>query len=150
MPLDGVDRALRAAYALLAIAAGARALVQLATDPGRAPLAYTLSAVAACVYGLIAATIARPERRRIAIAACALELAGVLLVGALTLADPGLFPDDTVWSGFGSGYGFVPLLLPPLALWWLLRAVRPHPATGSAAAQAGAPPNPTSLPSGSR
>lgn len=121
MPLDGAGRALRAAYVLLVIAAGARALVQLATDPGRAPLAYALSAVAACAYGLIAATIARPERRRVAIAACALELAGVLLVGALTLADPGLFPDDTVWSRFGGGYGFVPLLLPPLALWWLLR-----------------------------
>lgn len=140
MPLDGAGRALRAAYAILALAAGARALVQLATDAGAAPLAYALSAVAAVVYGLIAATIAKPERRSFTIAACGVELAGVLVVGALTVADPALFPDDTVWSWFGRGYGFVPLVLPPLALWWLLRAPQP----------AGGPPKPISLPSGSR
>jgi len=140
MALDGPGRVLRAAYAILALAAGARALVQLGTDAGEAPLAYALSALAAVVYGLIAATIASPERRGLTIAACSLELAGVLAVGALTVADPALFPDDTVWSWFGRGYGFVPLVLPPLALWWLLRAP----------AQDGGPPKPISLPSGSR
>jgi len=29
------------------------------------------------------------------------------------------FPDATVWTGFGSGYGFVPLVLPFVGLWWL-------------------------------
>jgi hypothetical protein len=24
-----------------------------------------------------------------------------------------------VWSGFGAGYGYVPLVLPFLGLWWL-------------------------------
>jgi hypothetical protein len=34
-----------------------------------------------------------------------------------------------VWSGFGSGYGFVPLLLPMVGLWWLYRTrARPLPA----------------------
>ena len=31
----------------------------------------------------------------------------------------GAFPDKTVWSHFGSGYGFVPLVLPVLGLLWL-------------------------------
>jgi hypothetical protein len=33
--------------------------------------------------------------------------------------DPVAFPDDTVWSGFGRGYGYVPLALPVLGLLWL-------------------------------
>lgn len=40
-------------------------------------------------------------------------------VGLLTLADPGAFPDETVWSSFGQGYGFLPLVLPLAALAWL-------------------------------
>jgi hypothetical protein len=31
------------------------------------------------------------------------------------------FPDATVWSDFGQGYGYVPLILPIVGLWWLLR-----------------------------
>jgi hypothetical protein len=31
------------------------------------------------------------------------------------------FPHETVWSLFGRGYGFVPLLLPILGLVWLYR-----------------------------
>jgi hypothetical protein len=46
----------------------------------------------------------------------------VLLIGTLTLFDRSLFPDATVWSDFGRGYGFVPLALPILGLLWL-RAV---------------------------
>ena len=33
-------------YVLFTVAAGARSIVQLAIDPGRAPLAYSLSVVA--------------------------------------------------------------------------------------------------------
>jgi hypothetical protein len=43
----GFGRVLVAVYPLFALAAGARALVQLATAPSRAPVAYVLSAVAA-------------------------------------------------------------------------------------------------------
>ena len=39
------------------------------------------------------------------------------------------FPDASVWSDYGSGYGFVPVLIPVLALWWLLRTQR-GPAAG--------------------
>jgi hypothetical protein len=47
------------------------------------------------------------------------ELVGVLVVGTLTVVVDGLFPDQTVWSTYGSGYGFIPLVLPVLGLWRL-------------------------------
>jgi hypothetical protein len=51
------------------------------------------------------------------------ELVGVLAVGIISLAVPHLFPDATVWSDFGQGYGYIPAVLPLLGLWWL-RATR--------------------------
>ena len=51
-------------------------------------------------------------------------MVGVLVVGAASLLLPGVFPDDTVWSGFGSGYFFIPLVLPALGLWWILHVHR--------------------------
>ena len=50
-----------------------------------------------------------------------IELIGVLAVGTLSIFDKVAFPDDTVWSGYGSGYGYVPLVLPFIGLWWLHR-----------------------------
>ncbi|MGY5884988.1 hypothetical protein [Modestobacter lacusdianchii] len=117
----GPGRVLVALYGVFALAAGARAAVQLATQFDEAPLAYLLSAVAALVYVLATIGLARGGRggRRTAVLACSVELAGVLVVGTLSLVDPAAFPDSTVWSGYGSGYGFVPLLLPVLGLLWL-------------------------------
>ena len=118
---SGPGRVLLAVYLIFAVAAGARALVQITTKFGDAPLAYLLSALAAAVY--IAATIglARGGRtgRLIALTSCTIELVGVLVVGTLSLADKVAFPDETVWSGYGSGYGYVPLVLPVIGLWWL-------------------------------
>jgi hypothetical protein len=34
---------------------------------------------------------------------------------------PDTFPEATVWSGYGIGYGLVPLVLPVLGLAWLRR-----------------------------
>ena len=118
---SGPGRVLVALYGVFALAAGARAAVQLATRFDEAPLAYLLSAVAAVVYAVATAGLVRGGRqgRRTAMAACGVELAGVLVVGALSLADPAAFPDETVWSGFGRGYGFIPLVLPVLGLVWL-------------------------------
>ena len=48
----------------------------------------------------------------------------MLAVGALTLADGAAFPDATVWSRFGQGYGHLPLVLPVAALAWLWAAPR--------------------------
>ena len=49
------------------------------------------------------------------------ELAGVLLVGTLSLVLPTWFAHDSVWSYFGSGYLFIPLVLPVLGMVWLRR-----------------------------
>jgi len=114
----GPPRLLAGAYVLFAIAAGARSAYQLATRFADAPLAYALSSLAAAVY-VVAAIAVRTDRRTLLSGAASLELAGALAVGALTLADPSAFPDETVWSRFGQGYGFLPLVLPVAALAWL-------------------------------
>ncbi len=126
---SGPGRLVVAVYAVLALAATARSTVQIARDLGAAPLAYLLSAVAGVVYVLATVALARggPGWRRVAWAAVGTEAVGVLVVGGLSLAAPDLFPDATVWSGFGEGYGFVPLVLPWVGLWWLART-RPRPA----------------------
>jgi hypothetical protein len=125
---NGAGRALGAVYAVFALAAGARSTVQLATDADRARIAYTLSAVAAVIYLIGTIVLRRPgvRARRVALAVCTVELIGVLAVGAWSQADPGTFPDQTVWSGFGSGYGHVPVILPILGLIWLTRSRSPH------------------------
>ena len=119
----GPGRVLLSVYGLFAVAATSRAAVQLATKFHEAPVAYLLSAAAAVIYVIATVALARstPTSRRVALVACSVELAGVLVVGTLSLLDPDLFPDETVWSGFGSGYGFVPLVLPVLGLLWLRR-----------------------------
>ena len=43
----------------------------------------------------------------------------MLVVGTLSVFDAGLFPDDTVWSSYGAGYGYLPLVLPFAGLAWL-------------------------------
>ena len=110
----------------MAIWTPARAGVQIATKFSAAPLAYLLSALAGVVYVLATVGLAstRPWARPLAWAAVGFELVGVLTVGTLTVLDTGDFPDDTVWSLYGRGYGFVPLVLPLLGLWWLYRTGR--------------------------
>jgi hypothetical protein len=114
----GFGRLLVAVYAVFALAASARSIYQLATKAGEAPVAYALSALAAVVY--VVATVAlATDRRRLATATIGFELLGVLTVGALSVLDGDLFPDQTVWSDFGAGYVFIPLGLPLIGLWWL-------------------------------
>jgi hypothetical protein len=119
----GPARVLVALYGVFALAAGARAAVQLSTRFSEAPLAYLLSAFAAAVYVVATVGLARGGQggRRTALIAITVELVGVLVVGTLSLADPAAFPDETVWSGYGRGYVLVPLVLPVLGLWLLLR-----------------------------
>ena len=115
-----------AVYAIFALSATARAGVQIATKFSHAPVAYLLSALAAVVYIIATVTLANgsPLARRIAFLSCSVELVGVLAVGTWSLADRATFPDATVWSGYGSGYGFVPLVLPVFGLLWLRRWAR--------------------------
>lgn len=119
----GFGRVLVAVYAVFALAATARSLVQIATRFGDAPVAYLLSALAGVVYvvATIALGLGRDTTRVVALVAISVELAGVLAVGALSVFDDALFPDATVWSEFGQGYGYVPLVLPFVGLWWLRR-----------------------------
>jgi hypothetical protein len=119
----GPGRLLVAVYGLFALSASARAGVQIATKFSHAPVAYLLSAFAGVVYILATVTLTNgsPTARRIAVVSCSVELAGVLAVGTWSLVDRATFPDATVWSGYGSGYGFVPLVLPVFGLLWLRR-----------------------------
>lgn len=115
----------RALYLLFAVAAGGRSLVQWLDDPGRAPLAYALSTLAFGCYlaGYVATSPRRAgHRRRMVGVLASVELAGVLVVGTLSLAAPGLFPDATVWSAYGAGYAFAPLVIPVVLLGWLHRS----------------------------
>jgi hypothetical protein len=118
---SGPGRLLVLVYGIFALSATARAAVQIATKFGDAPVAYLLSAFAALVYICATVGLARsgPGARRLALTAVSVELIGVLAVGTISLAQPDDFPDATVWSGYGEGYGFVPLVLPVLGLLWL-------------------------------
>ena len=119
----GPGRALAATYTLFALAAGSRAAVELIVQPGRAPVAYGLSVLSAACY-LIGALAFRQQTtlaRRIALVACAFELLAVLIIGSLTLQHPARWGDETVWSAYGYGYGFIPVLLPVMGLIYLRR-----------------------------
>ncbi|MEU1018105.1 hypothetical protein ABZ383_02725 [Streptomyces sp. NPDC005900] len=113
-------------YGVMVVGAVSRSAVQISTDFDKAPLAYSLSALAGLVYGFITYSLVRggETARRAALVCCAAELAGVLAVGTWTLADPSAFPDATVWSDFGMGYLFIPVILPVTAIFWLVRARR--------------------------
>lgn len=116
----GFGRVLVSVYAVFALAASARSIFQLLTKAGEAPFAYALSAAAGVVYVVATVALAR-NLRPLAFVTITIELVGVLATGLLSLIDDGLFRDQTVWSGFGEGYGFVPLVLPFIGLWWLRR-----------------------------
>jgi hypothetical protein len=90
-------------------------------------LAYLLSALAGVVYVVATVTLGRGGRNswRVALVAIVIEAVGVLAVGTASLVDPAAFPRATVWSAYGIGYGFVPLVLPFLGLAWLI-STRPR------------------------
>lgn len=123
---SGPGRALTAVYGVFALAASARAGYQIIREFDEAPTAYTLSAVAAVVYiiATVCLVIGNRTTHRIAIASCLIELIGVLVVGVLSFTHPEVFRAPSVWSGFGIGYGFIPLVLPVVGLWWLARVDR--------------------------
>lgn len=122
----GPGRVLVAVYAIFALAATSRAAVQISTKFAEAPLAYVLSAVAAVIYIVATVALARSGSTswRVALTSCSVELLGVLTVGTLSIFDREAFPDATVWSGYGEGYLFIPLVLPVLGLLWLRRTAR--------------------------
>ncbi len=123
--LGGPGVVLVVVYAVLALAATGRSVLQITSYFEQAPLAYTLSAVAALVYLLATWCLAKGGRWvRVGVVACTIELVGVLVVGVASYLAPDAFPDQTVWSHFGQGYAFVPLVLPVLGLLWFRRVDR--------------------------
>lgn len=122
----GPGRILVAVYAIFALAATSRAAVQIATKFHEAPLAYVLSAVAAVFYIVATVALARKGATswRVALVSLTIELVGVLAVGTLSIFDREAFPDATVWSVYGEGYLFIPLVLPVIGLLWLRRTAR--------------------------
>jgi cytochrome bd-type quinol oxidase subunit 2 len=134
--LTGPGRILVAVYAVLAVAATGRSGFQIVDRFAEAPIAFSLSAVAAVVY--ILATLALAFRwDRLAWVTIGFELLGVLVVGTLTLAAPATLGlesvelidrafgrEGTVWALYGLGYLGVPLALPVIGLLYLARSRR--------------------------
>ena len=120
---SGLGRVIIVVYGIFSLSAGVRSIYQILTQFDVAPLAYLLSLFSAAVYVLAAIALAKtgPRWHRIASGAVLVELIGVLGIGAWTFAAPQLFADETVWSHFGQGYGYIPLLLPIVGLIWLRR-----------------------------
>ncbi len=119
----GVGTVVIAIYGVFALSASVRASYQLLRKYEEAPLAYWLSLLAAVVY--IVATFALAKRKYdLANKTLMFELAGVLIIGTLSLITPSLFAHPSVWSFYGMGYGFIPLLLPIFGLWWVRRVKR--------------------------
>lgn len=125
---SGPGRLLVGVYALFALAATGRAVLQISEYFSRAPLSYLLTALASLIYLVATVALARGDRTsiRVATISCSIELVGVIVVGIASYAAPSAFPDSTVWSQFGQGYGYIPLVLPVLGLLWL----RQHRGTG--------------------
>jgi hypothetical protein len=123
----GLGRVLVAVYGVLAIAALGRSIFQIIDRFDEAPIAFTLSAVAAAVY--VVATLALAFGwDRVAWVTITFELVGVLVIGTISLLAPAMLGLDevnpfgreaTVWSVFGAGYVFIPLALPILGILWL-------------------------------
>lgn len=122
----GFGRVLVAVYGLLALAATGRSILQITEYFYKAPVPFLLSALAALIYLVATIGLARGDRASVRLATIALtiELVGVLAVGAWSVADKAAFPEKTVWSHFGQGYGYVPLVLPLVGLWWIRRTAR--------------------------
>jgi len=129
---SGIGRVLVFVYGILALAATGRSVFQIIDRFTEAPIAFTLSALSALVYIVATIALIAPGRGwyRVAWSTISFELAGVLVVGTLSLFAPAVLGlhsidpfgrDATVWSVYGMGYVFVPLVLPVLGLWWLAR-----------------------------
>ena len=123
----GAQQLFIAVYAIFALAASARALFQILTKFSEAPLAFSLSAVAALVYVVITIALfkATPTLLKVLRATLIFELVGVICVGILSITIPAAFGHPSVWSYFGQGYGFLPLVLPVAGLIWLSRHKEP-------------------------
>ena len=118
----GPGRVILALYLVFVIGTVSRSAAQISTRWDEAPLAYGLSAFAALVYvvALVSLSVRGDRAWWVSVVALSVELVGVLAVGTWSVLAPQMFPDATVWSTYGRGYLFIPLVLPVAGLWWLL------------------------------
>src|SRR6476620_9989456 len=122
--MTGVGRVLVIVYGIMALAATGRSFVQVVEKFDEAPVAYTLSALSAVVYIVATLALVFAGSRRwyiVAWVAISFELVGVLVIGTLSVVLPELFQHPTVWSQYGIGYLFIPLVLPFFGIWWLVK-----------------------------
>ncbi|UTT40752.1 hypothetical protein NMP99_05565 [Glutamicibacter mishrai] len=119
----GLGRVIIAVYGILALAATVRGVYQILSKFDEAPVAYTLSLISGLIYLLATFSLssAKPKAWLLSLWAVSIELVGVIVVGILSLTHPEIFAHPSVWSGFGQGYGYIPLVLPIVGLWWLYR-----------------------------
>lgn len=115
--------ALLAAYSILAFAAVGRSTYEVIFKFDEAPIPYIFSVLAAVVYLVACWAIWRGDAFAVRIGkiACTIELIGVLTIGTLTTLGDSAFDVGTVWSYYGRDYGWLPLVIPGLALWWLYK-----------------------------
>lgn len=120
-PAYGLGRLVLLAYGVVAALIFVREVARLADLGQAAPLSAALSVVATLLYVVTAVAVAHNGRRMRKVAwVCTLAgLVGALGGGIVTLLAPGLVAARTVWSGFGEGYWYAPLLLPLVAAFWL-------------------------------
>lgn len=126
---QGPGRVILALYVVFVVGTVSRATAQILTDFDAAPLAYTLSAIAAAIYVVATIALALPGPRawQVSVVAISIELIGVLSVGTWSFLKPEQFPEASVWSHYGQGYLFIPLVLPVVGLWWLAKTKAPQP-----------------------
>ncbi len=119
----GLGRVIIAVYGILALAATVRAVYQIMSKFDEAPIAYSLSLVSGLIYILATFSLSSAKRGAwlVSLYAVAIEWVGGIVVGIKSLTHPEEFAHPSVWSGFGEGYGYVPLVLPLIGLWWLYR-----------------------------
>lgn len=119
----GLGRVIITIYGILALAATVRGVFQILSKFDEAPVAYVLSLLSGVVYivATLALASAKPKAWLVSAWSVTIELVGVLVIGVLSLTHPEVFAHPSVWSGFGEGYGYVPLVLPIVGLWWLYR-----------------------------
>jgi hypothetical protein len=108
-------------YPLLALSTGARGLYQFFLRDDLTKLGPALSVLTAVLYLVAAIGFFKRTRRWwfVSVSALALELALVLVIGALSFIVPDLI-GSTAWRHFGQDYGFFPLIQPLLGLIYLL------------------------------
>jgi len=115
--------ALLAAYSLLAFAAVGRSTYELIWKFNDAPVPYSFSTAAAVIYLVACWAIWRGDALGVKVGkiACGIELIGVLTIGTITTLGDSAFDVGTVWSFYGRDYGWLPLVVPALALWWFFK-----------------------------